>query len=35
MGREASMNSPHMELGEEPGIQLLVERFYGFMDTLP
>lgn len=29
------MQSPYEELGREAGIQDLVERFYGYMDTLP
>ena len=29
------MESPYVRLGKEPGIRLLTERFYGFMQTLP
>ncbi len=27
--------TPYVRLGREAGIRLLIERFYGFMDTLP
>jgi hemoglobin len=35
LSTEASSESPYQRLGEKAGVLLLVERFYGFMDTLP